>query len=352
MRYLKFKLLLSVLLFLTFSVSSFSSGLDIIFDIVAKEKKLHKKVPEQDIETALQSARRMNEIIIEAIYQTGVANDKNISPADVREINRYILENYRDEWVVLHGDDEEGSETGYHLIQKDGARIKLFRKNAINKVFDGIYHLGFPIQKKRLTNEDGNKNAHIKTVAFWLNNLLKEDMENGDLYNPAVNVIKGETGTGLDRVIDIIFTDKRLSLKRSTNDLREAAINAKEMNRIIVEAVEITGAMNDGKITPDEVIEINKYIVDNYGDVWPQLHGDDEEGSETGFHKVVKNGAKTKLFGKNAINKVFDGIYHLGFPIQKKRLTNEDGNRNVPVKKVARWLTKLLNEQYESGEHY
>ena len=330
-------------LFIGFS-TTFGSGLDIIDTIVSKEKRLQKKVPKEDIETALNSAHGMNRIIIEAIYKTGVANDGKITPADIREINKYILENYKDEWAVLHGDDEEDEETGFHLIQKDGAKIKLFGKNAINKVFDGIYHLGFPIVGKRLTNEDGNKNVNIKNVAFWLNKLLEKDIKNGDLYNPDVEEIKGETGTGLDKVIDIIFNDEGLQLKCSTGDLREAARSANEMNKIIVEAVNAIGAMDDGKITKEEVLAINRYIVENYGDIWEKLHGDDEEGQETGFHKVVKDGSKTKLFGKNAINKVFDGIYHLGFPIDKKRLTNEDGNRNVPVKKVARWLTKLLSE--------
>ncbi|RUM59716.1 MAG: hypothetical protein DSY66_05765 [Persephonella sp.] len=330
-------------LFIGFS-TTFGSGLDIIDTIVNKEKRLQKKVPKEDIETALNSAHGMNRIIIEAIYKTGVANDGKITPADIREINKYILENYKDEWAVLHGDDEENEETGFHLIQKDGAKIKLFGKNAINKVFDGIYHLGFPIIGKRLTNEDGNKNAKIKNVAFWLNKLLEKDIKNGDLYNPDVEEIKGETGTGLDKVIDIIFNDEGLQLKCSTGDLREAAKSANEMNKIIVEAVNAVGAMDDGKITKEEVLAINRYIVENYGNIWEKLHGDDEEGQETGFHKVVKDGSKTKLFGKNAINKVFDGIYHLGFPIDKRRLTNEDGNRNVPIKKVAKWLTKLLSE--------
>jgi len=247
-------------LFIGFS-TTFGSGLDIIDTIVSKEKRLQKKVPKEDIETALNSAHGMNRIIIEAIYKTGVANDGKITPADIREINKYILENYKDEWAVLHGDDEEDEETGFHLIQKDGAKIKLFGKNAINKVFDGIYHLGFPIVGKRLTNEDGNKNANIKNVAFWLNKLLEKDIKNGDLYNPDVEEIKGETGTGLDKVIDIIFNDEGLQLKCSTGDLREAARSANEMNKIIVEAVNAIGAMDDGKITKEEVLAINRYIV-------------------------------------------------------------------------------------------
>ncbi len=324
---------------------SYSSGLDVIFDIVTKEKKLHKKVAEEDIQIALESARRMNEIILEAIYQEGLANDKKISMSDIREINRYILNHYKSEWPNLHGDDENGVETGFHKIVNNGGKIKIFGKRAINKVFDGIYHIGFTIKhKRRLTNEDGNKNISIKNAARWLNALLKKDMENGSLFNPAIQEVRGETGTGLDKVIDIIYNDQRLQKRKATNDLREAARCANEMNKIIVEAVYATGAIDDGVITKDEIWEINDYIVQKYGNRWKELHGDDEEGVETGFHKVVKNGAKTRLFGKNAINKIFDGIYHLGFPSPYPRnLANEDGNKNINVKNAAKWLTRLLN---------
>ena len=336
--------LVSILLFSTFSLS-YSSGLDVIFDIVKKKKKLHKKVSEEDIQIALESARRMNEIILEAIYQEGLANDKKITMADVREINRYIVNHYKNIWPSLHGDDEDGVETGFHKIVKNGGKIKIFGKRAINRVFDGIYHLGFPTPYKwRLANEDGNKNISIKNAARWLNALLKEDMENGSLFNPSVQEVIGETGTGLDKVVEIIYKDKGLQKRVATNDLRDAARCANEMNKIIVEAVYATGAIDDGVITKDEVWEINDYIVQNYGNVWKQLHGDDKEGIETGFHKVVKNGAKTKLFGKNAINRIFDGLYHLGIPSPYPRnLANEDGNKNISVKKAAKWLTRLLN---------
>ncbi len=342
----KISIFLSLFIFLSIPLTAFSSGLDVIFDIVEKDKRLNKRVPEEDIATALEAAKRMNEIILEAVYQTGVANDKKINMADIREINRYIVKHYGNEWPDLHGDDEDGYETGFHLIVNDGAKTKLFGKNAINKVFDGIYHLGFPTPyKRRLANEDGNKNISIKNAAIWLDNLLKEDMENGSLYNPSIQEVVGETGTGLDKVIDIIYRDNRLQKRVATGDLREAARCANEMNKIIVEAVYATGVFDDGVITKDEIWQINDYIVQNYGDRWKELHGDDENGKETGFHKVVKNGAKTKLFGKNAINKVFDGIYHLGFPSPYPRnLANEDGNKNISVKKAAIWLTNLLNQ--------
>ncbi len=329
-----------------------TSGLNKIIEIIKNDKGLKKKVDPVDIQEAIECAQRMNDIIIEAIINTGVGNDKEISIADTREINDYIFKNYHDEWVVLHGDDEEDEESGFHKVVNDGAKTKLFGKNAINKVADSIYHLGFETHlKNRLLNEDGNKNASYKNVARWLNALLKNDLESGKLSNPYIKEIVGETGTGLDIVIDIIYNDKGLKRKISTGDMRIGAKSANEMNKLILEAIKVTGVAADGKFDSNDIREINKYLVENYQDRWAVLHGDDEENEESGFHKVQKDGAKTKLFGKNAINKVFDGIYHLGFKTPyKNRLVNEDGNKNASFKKVAQWLNRLLKDELSNRE--
>ncbi len=323
-------------------IATTSTGLDQIVEIILTDPGLQKRVPIDEIYEAAVAADTMNQIIIEAIINTGVANDKTISTADTRELNDYIFQNYHDEWVVLHGDDEEGEETGFHLVQNDGAKTKLFGKNAINRVADSIYHLGFETHRRnRLLNEDGNKNATFKKVGLWLDSLLAQDSD--FLKNTDIKEVIGTTGTGLDQIIDIIYTDARLQKRISTGDIREGSAAADAMNHIIIEAIQVTGVANDGDISPDDVRQLNVYIVANHREIWAELHGDDEEGEETGFHLVQSDGAKTKLFGKNAINRVADGIYHLGFETNlPNRLLNEDGNKNVSFKKVALWLNLLF----------
>ena len=335
---------------LAVSTTPTKSGLDRVISIIRDDKRLNKRVTQEDIEEAINSAKRMNEIILEAIINRGLANDKKISIADTREINDYIFHNYHDEWIILHGNDEEDSETGFHRVVNDGARTKLFRKNAINKIFDSIYHLGFETHlKNRLLNEDGNKNASYKHVAKWLDTLLKDDLASNRLINPAIKEIVGETDTKLDMSIDIIYNDKGLNRKISTGDMRIGANSANEMNKLIIEAIDVTNAGSSGAFTKNDIKAINSYIVENYSSRWAELHGDDEEDSETGFHKVQKDGAKTKLFGKNAINRVFDSIYHLGFTTPyKNRLVNEDGNKNASFKRVAEWLNKLLGDKLDN----
>ncbi|MEZ5453728.1 MAG: hypothetical protein R3E93_13090 [Thiothrix sp.] len=329
------------------------TGLDLIVDIINRDPGLQKRVTAEHRDEAAMAADSMNHIIVEAIRTTGTANDKVISTADTRELNDYIFFNHYAEWMQYHGDDEGNEETGFHLVQADGAKTKLFGKNAINKVADGIYHLGFETHRKnRLMNEDGNANASFATVGGWLTGLLSADLAAGTLTNPTIQEVVGSTGTGLDTFIGIIYSDPGLQKKISTGDMREGAAAADAMNKIIVEAIKATGIAADKTISPADVQTLSNYIQANHAAEWAVYHGDDEAGEETGFHLVQSDGAKTKLFGKNAINKVADGIYHLGFGLNNtgKRLINEDANRNVTIKNVANWLNNLLAIDMQNGK--
>jgi len=328
-----------------------SSGLDKVITIIQEDKRLNRRVDSADIAVAIDSAKKMNKILLEAIINTGVANDKKISTADTREINDYIFHHYNAQWIELHGDDEDGEETGFHKVVNDGARTRLFGRNALNKIFDSIYHLGFDSHlKNRLLNEDGNKNASYKKVAIWLDTLLKEDLQSGVLANSEIKEVVGETETGLDRVVEIIYSDVGLNRRISTGDMRVGANSANEMNKLIIESMEATNAGASGRFTVQNVKDMNAFLVENYADTWVELHGDDEEeGEETGYHKVQSDGAKSRIFGKNAINRVFDGIYHLGFATPyKNRLVNEDSNKNASFKKVAQWLNQLMADDLDN----
>jgi Ca2+-binding RTX toxin-like protein len=117
------------------------------------------------------AAAGLLKIINDAITATGVANDGDISVADVVKLNAWIRADAGRlaEWTRLHGDDENGVETGFHLIQNDGGTTQFRGQNFVNTVADGIFHLGFAIENGRFLNEDGNANASLLTVANWLN---------------------------------------------------------------------------------------------------------------------------------------------------------------------------------------
>ena len=143
----------------------------------------------------------MNAIILEEINATNAGRETEsvFTVDDVRELNNYIRANYLDRWTELHGDDEKNrEETGYHLLQNDGATSYHHGVNQAATVADGFYHLRFEIQGDRVVNEDGDPNATLRQLAEWLMQFY-EDLST--------------TNTGLGRMTDMVMADKGLSRK-------------------------------------------------------------------------------------------------------------------------------------------
>ncbi len=164
------------------------TGLNTLVELIQDDPGLNYRIPTSEISTATEAANSMNGLIVEAIYATGVANDGLFDAFDLYDINAYLAAEHYEEWVLLHGDDSDVEETGFHLVQNDGANTQLFGgHNAVNTVADGVYHMGFEIVSGRFLNEDGNKNASVLSVAHWLNQLLEDDLagQSDKLYNPA-----------------------------------------------------------------------------------------------------------------------------------------------------------------------
>ena len=327
------------------------TSLDQIVHVILSDTGLTKRISTSDMRKGAEFADKMNHLIVEAIIQEGLGNDATLSTADIRQINNYLVTKHQDKWAELHGDDEDGIETGYHLIQNDGASTRMFADNVINSVADGIYHLGFKTDKKyNLVNEDGNSNKSFEKVAFWLDMSLKKDLQSGAFTNPNFQEVHATTGTSFDKIVPFIYNDSGLLQKVSMQDIRVAAHCANEMNKLIVEAIRNTNVASDNLITPQEIAMLNTYLVENYAQEWIELHGDDEDDEESGYHRIQNDGAMTYMYNKNVINQLADGIYHLGFyTTEKNRLVDEDGKKNASFKSVAYWLNKSLQDDYEKG---
>jgi len=315
--------------------STTQTGLDRVTDTIMADKGLDRKISDQDIADGADAANGMSAIINEAIESQGLANDGVINVADIRQINSFIRENYQEEWVRLHGDDENGEETGFHLVQNDGAITRMFGENFVNTVADGIFHLGFQIQGNNILNEDGDANATLSDLADWVNYFY---------------VDQGKTNTGLDELVQAIKSDQGLSRNTNAGDINGGAEAANGLNKLLVEAIEATGAASDNLIDIDDVKAINQYLQENHKEQWKELHGDDERGEETGFHLVQNDGSNIKYRGDNLVNTVIDGLYHLGFQIKGDNVLNEDGNRNANLGDLATWLNNFyLNEESTFG---
>lgn len=325
-----------------------NTGLDQFIDIIQDDAELNRRIPDAEQQSGADAANTMNEIIVESIKKLGLANDGTFTAADVMALADEIKANHYNAWFVAHGDDENNAETGFHLVQNDGATTQMFGQNAVNTIADGLYHLGFGYKNGRLINEDGNGNASVESVAHWLNQVLADDMD--ALSNDGVSpVITGTTGTGLDDLVDVITQDPGLTNRISLGEINKGAEAADHMNQIIVQSLKATGLANDGRITASDVATLADFIKANHATVWIKAHGDDENNEETGFHLVQGDGGQTRLYADAAVNTVADGLYHLGFGHKNGRLLNEDGNSNASLSDVAFWLGTLLRDDLAAG---
>ena len=307
--------------------STTNTSLDRITNLVMADAGLPTKIADTQIAAGADAANGLNKMLLDAVNATGVGMDGWITADDMRAINTWIRAdaNRLAQWTALHGDDDGKKETGFHNVQNDGGNTTMFGKNFINTVADGLYHAGFQIQGTNFVNEDGNTNASVTDVASWLNYFYADE---------------STTGTGLDKIVDVIKTDAGLATNTSASDINEGARYADQLNHFIIDAINATGVMKDGWITEEDAKAMNAWIRadTNRLTTWTNLHGDDEDGEETGYHLVQNDGANTNYFGRNLVNTVADGIYHMGFAIQNGRFLNEDGNENQTVADVATWL--------------
>lgn len=186
--------------------STTGTGLDFIVDSIKDDKGLKKNLAAEDIVGGINAANGMNQIITESIEQQNLADDGIFTVGDIKLINSYIRDNHLTEWLALHGDDDGNAETGFHLVQGDGAKEKFKGKNLTDTVADGLYHLGFEIQGDNVLNEDGNANASLNDLATWLNQLYLDkdidvDSNGGDddilTGNDNNNIIDGGIGNDI-----------------------------------------------------------------------------------------------------------------------------------------------------------
>jgi len=154
-----------------------------------------------------------------------------------------------------------------------------------------------------------------------------------------------------EKVINYIFTDKWLE-KNTTQEAKiEAAQAANKMSQLIIKSIKATWIAKDWFISDNEVKRLNTYMYNHYNKQMVKLHGDDERGKETWFHKIVNNWwistwkIPVKRWYKKA-NRVADWIFHLWlFPtVNNKKILNEDGNKNVRWRLISRSLYALLKD--------
>ncbi len=319
-------------------VATTNTQLDRSSEAILADAGLANRNPLSQIKGGAEAANGLNQLILAGLASlaAGTGSDPNrIEVSEVLAINAWIRNDQTrfNNFLILHGDDENGEETGYHLVQNDGANTAQFGLNLVDTVLDGIYHIGFEIGiDGRFRNEDGNANARVSDVADWLNYYL------GD---------PSTTGSGLDQIVDTARWDGGLATHTSAAQIRGGLDAANALNGLILKAVKATDVNLDGWISRGDLRQISKWIQTNSYDDFLAFHGDDEGGVETGFHLIQGDGGNVQALGKALINTVADGIYHIGFAIEGDNFLNEDGNRNAALGDVSSWLNFYLNNRVQ-----
>lgn len=313
--------------------STTGTPLDRITDLITADAGLGCNISEAQIDAGADAANGLNKMLLGALAKTGVGNDGSISADDVTTLANYIQgdASLKAAWAKLHGADSKSGETGFHLVKGDGAWGWMFDTKAVDKVAEGIYDIGFGVANGQVLNEKGKAGATAAAVADWLNYFV------GDFST---------TGTGLDRIVDLLQVDRGLADCTSAADISTGLKDADTLNHWMADLIAQTGANSDGWINTEDVAKMNATIRADAASLqrWTDLHGNDEDTYETGYHLIQNDGANIDYLGNNLANTVADGIYHMGFQICDGRFLNEDGDLNVGVDEVATWLNFFYNQ--------
>ncbi|MEL6677794.1 MAG: LamG-like jellyroll fold domain-containing protein, partial [Pseudomonadota bacterium] len=332
----------------TADIAPTGTGLDAIVAGILADPGLNKRVADAEIVAGAEAAAVMNAIIVEGIKATGIANNGGFTAGDIAVLAEWVQANRYAPWLEAHGDDEADVETGFHLVQNDGAVLRQFGDNAVNTVADGLYHLGFGHEKGRLLNEDGDANATLEQAAFWLTEILAEDLAAGTLANPAIDLYPGgTTGTALDEIVDAIVNDPTLTRRYTSEELAEIARDADKLNAILLEAVEATGAGEDGKIDTVDLLDMSHWIKTTKSAEWAALRGDQDD--DIGVLGLVWHGTETQVAGANAVDGVARGLYSLGHEVKWSSIYDEDGDWAGSTGDAVVWLNTLLADELADG---
>jgi Ca2+-binding RTX toxin-like protein len=201
------------------------ANLDSILRAISADPGLRANVSARDIQGGISAAVQMNTVLLAMIDATNANDDGRITASEMAAVSDLLLEpeNARQwqQFLFGHGNDNGTVETGFHLVQSDGASLVFQGRNFVDTVADSIYHFGFEVTDGRYVNEDGASNETTTDVAGWLNFFLNgenivygsgasDEVGSGE-YSAYFAAARNETfivGSGNDSVWADIGNDK------------------------------------------------------------------------------------------------------------------------------------------------
>jgi hypothetical protein len=154
-----------------------------VINYIFTDKWLAKHTSLEARVEAAKAANEMSVLILKSIKDLGIAKDWKISDSDVRKLNTYMFKKYHNEMKKLHWDDDKWKETWFHKVVNNWWKMKwkipVKRKyKKANRVADWIFHLWLfkTKNKKKILNEDWNKNVRWRLISRSLYVMFKDDL--------------------------------------------------------------------------------------------------------------------------------------------------------------------------------
>jgi len=314
---------------------STGTGLDQLIAMAQRDPGLAGQGSAKKITAGLEAGNDLILLIKQAAAATRAASNGVFSNADVMAMNAWIRANKLAEFTKLHGDDDGGIETGFHLLQGDGGTATYRGTRLIDAQMDSLFHIGFEIKNGRFLNEDGAANAAVSQVAALLTQFWTD---------------RATSNTGLDDAVMSIQADAGLA--KIANSQEAAGMNAaNEMNKIIVKIIAEQQLLADNKIDVADLQAISTAIQGNatLKQAFKTFHGSDAGGKASGFHNVAGDGGNATIFGQKLVDTVLEGIYDIGFATQDGHVSNEQGQSGATLSDVASWLDFYLSDVSTTG---
>jgi hypothetical protein len=130
------------------------AGLDQLVKMIGGDPGLAGNNIGQSLRSGALASDGLNQIIVDAITATSVGVNGIFTTQDVLAINTWIRQNRLAQFTQLYGTDNGTLETGFRLVQNDGAITNYRGLNLVDTVVDGLYHIGFQIQNGVFLNDD------------------------------------------------------------------------------------------------------------------------------------------------------------------------------------------------------
>ena len=327
------------------------TGLDRLVETIESDTGVQRRVSDADLHTGAQAAGELNHLLLEGIEALGLANDGSFDRSDLRGLSDWIRGDAgrNATYLDLYGRNNGGSETGFQLVQNEDSNNRLFGEDAIDEVADAIYSIGFGYDGQgRSLDVNGDAYRSLNLTASWMNDLLSDaDME--ALSNSSGSlVVEGTTGTGLDRVIEILQSDPGLVRNVSQTDIASASRAVDGLNHLYLEGMSALGLANDGTIDKADVIALDEWVGADQARFaeFDELHSDwlrvvnrgAEIGQVDGFHDGIH-----PHIG-HVVNHGFLGMYTIGFGSDDGMLFEQDGTPKVSASVGGHWFNQLLSD--------